>query len=256
LRRLRSLLKLIGRAFPAPETTYLGAEAKRIADAFGEARDWAVFCDMIETGPSQALTAVPAMPTLLAQARGKEQAGLANGVETLAGAATTRFALTLQLYIAMHGWRNAAPESDLRALLEPVIGFAARALDHSHRRLKKRAQGFEDLSAEHRHRMRIALKQMRYAVDFFGHLFRPGGAAKAYGGQASALQDMLGAANDAAVAAELASRLNTNDDPSLAFAAGTIVGWCGRSGVVDEPGLRRAWKKLRKADRFWLGELG
>ena len=255
LRRLRSLIKLIGRSFPTPETAYLGCEAKRIADAFGDARDWAVFAELIEAGPAQSLAGVGGLPALIARARDKADAGLAGGIETLASEATTRFALRLQLYIAVKGWRNAAPEAELRALLEPVTGFAARALEQGFRRLKKRAHGFDDLSAEHRHEVRIALKQMRYAVDFFGHLFGAG-AAKTYAAQASGLQDMLGEANDAAVAARLIASLETAGDPDLGFAAGAVVGWCGRGGLVDEPALRRAWKKLRKADRFWQGELG
>ncbi len=163
--------------------------------------------------------------------------------------------LTLQLYIAMNGWRNAAPEAELRALLEPVTGFAARALEQGFRRLKKRAEGFDDMTAEHRHEVRIALKGMRYGVDFFGHLFGAG-VAKAYAAQAAGLQDMLGEANDAAVAARLVARLDLAGDIDKAFAAGAVVGWCGRSGLVDEPALRAAWKKLRKADRFWRSELG
>jgi inorganic triphosphatase YgiF len=255
LRRLRSLIKLLGRSFPSPETAYLSAEAKRIADAFGDARDWTVFADLIEAGPAQTLTGIGALPALIAQARERADAGLAHGAGALAAQATTRFVLTLQLYIAMNGWRNAAPEAELRALLNPVTGFAAYALEQGFRRLKKRARGFDDLSAEHRHDMRIALKQMRYAVDFFGHLFGPG-AAKAYAAQASGLQDRLGEANDAAVAARLIASLDHARDPALAFAAGAVVGWCGRGGLVDEPALRRAWKKLRKAERFWRDDLG
>jgi inorganic triphosphatase YgiF len=254
LRRMRSLLKLLGRSFPSPEIAYLGAEAKRLADAFGDARDWTVFADLVEAGPARNLPDVPGLAALVAQARERAEAGLAQGIGALAAASATRFVLTLQLYVAMNGWRNAAPEAELRALLAPVTGFAARALEQSYRRLKKRARGFDDMSAEHRHSVRIALKQMRYAVDFFGHLFGSG-AAKAYVAQAAGLQDMLGEANDAAVAARLVSRLDVAGDPALGFAAGAVVGWCGRGGLVDEPALRAAWKKLRKADRFWRAEL-
>jgi CHAD domain-containing protein len=213
-----------------------------------------VFAELIEAGPAQNLAGVAGLPALVAQARQKAEAGLAGGVATLAAEATTRFALTLQLYIAMKGWRTAAPEAELRALLAPVAGFAARALEQGFRRLKKRASGFDDLSAERRHSMRIALKQMRYSVDFFGCLFGAN-VAKAYASQAAALQDRLGEANDAAVATRLASHLETAGDPELAFAAGAVVGWCGHGGMVDEPALRRAWKKLRKTDRFWQDDL-
>jgi hypothetical protein len=96
---------------------------------------------------------------------------------------------------------------------------------------------------------------MRYAVDFFGHLFEPG-AAKTYAAQAAGLQDRLGEANDAAVAQRLIASLDHARAPGLTFAAGAVVGWCGRGGLVDEPALRQAWKKLRKAERFWRDDLG
>jgi len=251
LRRMRSLLAVLRKAFPAAEIDYLRAESKRIADAFGQARDWRVFSDMVAAGPALRLPGASGVAELIALAGARAEAGRAEGVVTLAAAATTKFALALHLYICARGWRNAAGEAELRALGEPAADFAAVALERLFRRVKRRARGFEALAPEARHEMRIALKQMRYGVDFFGPLFRPGSAVAAFADAAAELQDLLGVANDAAVASHLVASIDRAGKPDLAFAAGAVIGWCERGGLVDEAALRRSWKALRRARRFW-----
>jgi inorganic triphosphatase YgiF len=255
LRRLRSLLALLRRAFPAAEVDLLRSEAKRIADAFGDARDWRVFCEMVEDGPRRRLPQLSGLADLVALADARAEAGRAAGAAELATRATTRFVLALQVYICTRGWRNAAGEPQLRALGEPAAAFAAEALERSFRRLRKRARGFAALSPEARHEMRIALKRSRYAVDFFGSLFSPAEDVEAFSERASALQDLLGAANDAVVAGRLIECVDISADSALAFAAGAVVGWCERGGALDEATLRRGWRALRKARRFWRAAL-
>ncbi len=212
LRRLRSLLAILRRSFPATEIEFLRGESKRIADAFGEARDWRVFSDMVASGPARHLPGAAGLADLIVAADARSEAGRAHGAATLASVATTRFVLALQLYVAARSWRNAASQGELQALAEPAVLFAARALERAFRRLRKRARGFETLSPPARHEMRIALKRLRYAVEFFGGLFKPGSAVAAFASAASDLQDVLGAANDAAVASDLVARIDIADD--------------------------------------------
>ena len=117
--------------------------------------------------------------------------------------------------------------------------------------MRKRGRRFETLKAEARHELRIALKGLRYAVDFLGPLFRPASAVRDYAEKAAALQEMLGAATDAAVAESLLARIDTSRQPELAFAAGLVLGWCGRASLADEDTLLRAWRKVKKSGAFW-----
>jgi triphosphatase len=73
-----------------------------------------------------------------------------------------------------------------------------------------------------------------------------------YAAKAAALQEMLGVGNDAAVAASLLGKIDTDRNPQLAFAAGLVLGWCGRARLADEDALQRAWRKVKKAEPFWL----
>ena len=92
MRRLRSLLLLLGRAFPSGEIAGLRAEAKRIADAFGAARDWRVFAALVENGPARHLRA-PGLPGLIAEARQRAAQGRAAALAAQADVETTRFVL-------------------------------------------------------------------------------------------------------------------------------------------------------------------
>jgi len=250
MRRLRSLLLLLGRSFPSGELSGLRAEAKRIADAFGAARDWHVFADLVENGPAKHLK-TPGMPGLIAEARKRAAQGRTAALVAQANVETTRFVLALQLYIATRGWRNALAEADVQELGRPAVVFAARALEATFKKVRKRGRGFEALRAEARHELRIALKSLRYAVDFLGPLFRPASAVRDYAEKAAALQEMLGAANDAAVAESLLVRIDTSRQPDLAFAAGLVLGWCARASLADEDALQRAWRKVKKSGAFW-----
>ena len=73
--------------------------------------------------------------------------------------------------------------------------------------------------------------------------------------RAAALQDMLGELNDALVARKMIAQLDVSRDPGLAYAAGLIAGWSGRSGLGDELARKQAWRALLKAERYWRDRL-
>ena len=109
-----------------------------------------------------------------------------------------------------------------------------------------------------RHRLRIAIKKLRYALYFFETLYSRDGSAKAlsrYKKHLKDLQDNLGALNDIAVHRKLAVKLAAGSGgpkPELVcFAAGMIAG-CERSEI--QPILAEVTKtahKLRRAKSFW-----
>jgi CHAD domain-containing protein len=98
-----------------------------------------------------------------------------------------------------------------------------------------------------RHRLRITLKNLRYASEFFGSLYSPAGVKK-FTKVIGALQDALGAHNDAVSALKL-----VEDDaiPSELRATGIVLGWCAREINSPEPYLRDHWLAFRKARCFW-----
>ncbi len=251
MRRLRSALGLFNRFFPCSDFDALRAESRRIGAILGEARDWDVFVEIIRSGPLARFGDTPGFHKLLNAAQARADAGH-TAVSLMANdRVMTRFALSLERFVARRGWRNGVPEDHLLWLAEPVEGIAAKSLDRLHRKLRKRGRHFGSLTPEARHALRIALKHMRYATQFFGHLFHPSSAAERYGRRAAAVQDLLGQVNDARVALRLTKELDFGADAEFAYAAGVVAGWCGRGSIGDEPGLREAWRSMLKADRYW-----
>ena len=251
MRRLRSALGLFNRLFPCTEFEALRAESRRIGTVLGEARDWDVFVEMIRSGPLARFRDAPGFDKLLNAAQTRADAGH-TAVSLMANdKAMTRFALSLEHFVARRGWRNGVPEDHLLWLAEPVAGFAARSLDRLHLKLRKRGRHFGSLTPEARHALRIKLKQMRYATEFFGRLFHPSSAAERYGHRAAALQDLLGQVNDATIGLRLMKELDFGADAEFAYAAGVAAGWCGRGSLGDKPALREAWRPILRADRYW-----
>ena len=96
------------------------------------------------------------------------------------------------------------------------------------------------------HALRIAAKKLRYATEFFAPLF-PGKRARAYRKALAALQDELGAFNDAAVAPRVAAALA---GPTSA-ATVAIEAWAaGRAGASTRE-LERAWSAFERTAPFW-----
>ena len=250
MRRLRSALGLFNRLCPCPRFDALQAESKRIATTLGQARDWDVLVEMLLAGPISHLGGEPGFDRLLAAARAKAEAGQAAVKKLADGQAVTRLALLLEQVATAREWRSAAGEKLLQDLDEPVGEFAARSLDRLDRRLRKRGRHFRKLSPEARHKLRIAMKHMRYATEFFDSLFA-GSAAERYARKAGKLQDLLGELNDATVGSRLIKELGFGADPNFAFAAGVAAGWCARASLGDEAALKKAWRALLKADRYW-----
>jgi triphosphatase len=254
MRRLRAALALFHRQFPCAEFLALRSEAKRIASAMGDARNWDVFADLVKEGPRSAFPAEPGFEPLMADAEARSTIGYEAVGQLLADADTTRFVLSVEAFVSRRGWRNALSGAELPRLTELATGFAAECLERLHRRVRKRGKRLLALPPEERHSVRIALKNLRYAADFFGDLFDQGNSVRAYTRAAARLQDALGGYNDTMMVTELVRQLDT-DDENAARAAGIVIGWYGHGALMNDATLSGAWKEFWKAKPFWTGAL-
>lgn len=236
LRRLRSLLKLYRKHLPKACLEPWMPVLKQHASALGAVRDWDVFC---AEGLAPATVWIPhAAPVqdliaLSERARGKAFARLQRHLRSRD---FSRLLVWLQLWACSRPWRDGSEGLD-----KPVRGFAKTAVKRLERRVRSMADDFVMLDTDGRHRLRIRIKQLRYACEFFSGL--PGVPAGSQRRQLAALQDHLGALNDAAVARRLMDELGiAADSPSRAAAEGWFA---GRSAVqVDQfPAL---WSRYRE----------
>jgi inorganic triphosphatase YgiF len=255
IRRLRSAYSVFGHLIEREERTRLSSEAGRIIGSFGPARDWDVFSTELLAPIGAARPGDPDLARLLAAADGERQRGYEAVRAEIGSHAYTRYLLELRLWIEAGGWREHATEQGAHWFDQPIVAFAERLLAKRHRKARKLGRGFAKLGASERHRVRIALKKLRYACEFFEGLYRKKDA-KPYVASLKQMQDRLGHLNDVAVAEKLAGRLveqagTQAERESLHMAAGLVLGWYGK-GVADaEPALIEAWHAFSHGDPFW-----
>jgi|GEM_PF-138468 len=253
LRRLRTALSLLGREVPQVTMPALADEAKWIADALGPARGWDVFLATTLTRPEQHATRGADFGRLREAARGLREESYGTVREVLAAPRYARFQLSLAGWVARRGWRNDVAPGSLAVLAEPAGRVALRVLNRLHRQALRRGAGFGQLSAADRHRLRITLKKLRYATEFFTPLFIDPDAARRYVGRIGELQDALGLAQDSATTAPLLEALGAGSvHPGLQQAVGMVAGWQAHERLSGGGRLRKRWRQFKAHAPFWV----
>jgi CHAD domain-containing protein len=162
----------------------------------------------------------------------------------------TAFLLGLGEWIETRGWRSDVSPETLGQLAEPAIDFAANVLQARHAKVQKRGRHFKSLTPHQRHRLRLALKKLRYSADFLLPLYGGRKSAKKYARKLAHLQQQLGGYNDMATTAGLLAELGTESTDG-AIAAAAITGWQAHAMNGVEAPLRKAWRGFVDATPPW-----
>jgi triphosphatase len=265
LRRLRTACALIGTEIASPTLLGFAAEAKWMAQVLGGAREWDVLVTDTLRRPSRAMGDAAGHATDAAMAgTAIDFEGLREAAEphrlaaydvlqaTLAGTRYNRFNLSLRRCVECRGWRNEMVGGSLAVLVAPARSMADRLLTRLHRQALKRGAGFRHMQPEARHRLRITLKRLRYALEFFRDVYDADGKTKAFIASLATLQDALGHANDAAMTQPLLSILaHDSVTPDVHRAIGALIGWQARDGVEVDKTLRKHWRQFKVLPVFW-----
>ena len=225
-------------------------ETKWLVTNLGMARDWDVFLAELLA------------PVMAARPRNSslERLRVAADIERRKGYLIAQSAIRSARYAAliqrMRPWLSARAWRD-NGKGEPFGGRAAKLATQSLKKRKAavltRGHDFSELTPLERHRLRIALKRLRYTAEFFSSLF-PGKRRKAYLHSLSLLQDNLGHMNDVVVAEHLLGRLLTRRGKkarALATAIGMVIGWHACSAVSSESIAIENWREFCDSDLFW-----
>jgi CHAD domain-containing protein len=106
------------------------------------------------------------------------------------------------------------------------------------------------MAPEARHRLRIAVKKLRYATDFLAPILGESKALKRYLARVATLQDQLGRYNDMATTERLVAGFASHP-AGRSQAAGAVIGWQAQGLATAEPQLRDAWRRFRDCDPPW-----
>jgi inorganic triphosphatase YgiF len=253
LRRLRSAFSLLHRELPSATLRSLGTEAKWAAGELETARSWDVFLTTTLAGPSHLQRAGSDFDGLRNTSEQPRAAGYAAVQALLDASRYGRFQLALGHWIARRGWRNEVDSDGLAVLAEPAPAMAMRVLARLQRRVHKQGAQFRKLSATERHELRITLKKLRYATEFFLPLFGQAAHGSRYIRRLSRLQDALGLDHDAATTQPLLDEIGQlSRSPGVHQAIGIVIGWQGREGLAAGEMLTERWQRFRTLPPFWI----
>ena len=252
LRRMRSAFSLLHRELPSATMRSLGGEAKWAAGALGPARGWDVFLTTTLTGPQRLAGAGSDFDGLRAVSEGPRAAGYALVRELLDAPRYTAFQLSLGQWIVRRSWRNEASRDGLGVLAEPASAMAVRVLARLQRRAFRQGAHFRRLSAAERHELRITLKKLRYAAEFFLPLFSEPTQAHRYLRRLGGLQEALGLDHDAATTQPLLDEIGQiSQSPGVHQAIGVVIGWQARDGLAAVETLAERWQRFKALPPFW-----
>jgi triphosphatase len=250
-RRLRSLLSAVKPMLSAEHYRWANDELKWLLDSLGEARNWHVVTENLLKPVQSALPLPEDLDPLL---RGVERAqigAIERAKEAIQSPRYSDSLLKLLRWFEAHGWRDQSVSEQSARLMAPIGEVAPVLIGRRYRQAIKRSKRFAKLDLAQRHKLRIALKKLRYMSEFLGALFDRR-QVKAFLRALKPLQDGLGSANDIRAAHELMSRLGDGTGgAAIERAAGIVLGWHDRDLVEREPKLRKQVRRFRKAEPFW-----
>ena len=253
VRRIRSVLSALKRMLPAERHRRVSEELKWLTHSLAPARNWEVFLGDLLRAVSNALSSRYELEHLVRAAERCRDRALNEAKQAILSKRYTRMMLRLLRWLMARDWRNQPISEDASLLLAPIVDVAPCLIERRHRKARRRCKHFEQLTSAERHKLRIALKKLRYTIEFLGSLFDKHDV-QAFVDRLKSLQDELGHANDIRVAYELLDQIQEIEGHvarAIDRAGGIVLGWHERDLAHHEPIFRKRVNHFRRSEPFW-----
>lgn len=248
LRRLRSAFTLFKNLIHNDESIFLLSEINWLADKMGKVRDLDVL--MTDTLPRVTQYSKNHKGFVMPEEQAS-QARLLMCQDMQSALMSQRYQrLLLMLGAWLEKERGFGTEHQLKNYTLLII--ARKSLNKLYKKLRKCHVQFMDMTSEQRHVVRIAVKKLRYASEFFSSLF-PAKRVDPFIKQLTRLQDSLGQLNDIHVAGNLLQSIsgpipNANvNDAILIFEK-----WGRKRADQKIPDIDARLQKLLSVKPFWI----
>ncbi|QOG18015.1 MULTISPECIES: CYTH and CHAD domain-containing protein [Bradyrhizobium] len=245
LRRLRAAISLFSDILPRAGTERIKAELKWLTGELAPAREIDVFLkESIQPIADQGVPKRGAR-AIAKKFSAERSEAFARAREAVGSARYRRLLIDVIEWIETGQSRAGDDRS--------IATYAAALLDRRIKKVRKQGKHLDDLDPTQRHKLRIKVKKIRYAVDFLGSLYsdRDRKQLTSLSGSLKQIQSALGSLNDFMAHRELATEAALAAPPAnrraQAFASGFIV---GREREAANGLMKDAAKELHRLHRL------
>jgi triphosphatase len=254
LRRMRSALADFREVIPVAQVAWLKRETKWLITSLGAARDWDVFLSELLAPVEAARPKDTGLAELRRAAEVERETGYVGARRAIRSPRYSALLARMRRWLSARSWRH-GNNATRKSLDEPAVKLAGRLLTKRHTAVLKLGRDFRKLSPRERHRLRIALKKLRYTAEFFRSLYRKK-REKAYFHALPQVQNSLGHMNDIVVADHLLERLSATRGGQrisnhLSTAIGIVAGWHMHSASSSKHEAETNWREFRRCNPFW-----
>jgi triphosphatase len=257
LRRLRTAMSLFGDLLQDPQSAAIKSELKWLAGELAPARDLDVLTKRVATAAKKQQARWHGVPSLSRELAEKREAALTRAQNAVASARFRALTLETAAWLEVGRWTTSQDDLDQDRGAVPIEASAPEQLIRHRRKIRKKGQRLAQLDGPSRHKLRIQVKKLRYATEFFATLFAGKRASKQrqkFLSALEALQHALGDLNDIAVHEDVITALGAERrrmSAKRAFAAGLLTG--GENARLDTTmtAATKAFAELKDAKAFW-----
>ena len=252
VRRLRSAISSLKRFLPQEDVHWVTEELRWLSGTLGPARNLDVFATELVPPARTGLPDEPGWDDLAAALDRLRVAAYDQISQAILSQRYTASMLRLLRWFEGSGWRRRSASDELDAMTSPIGAITPGVLDRRRRKVRQRGKGFGSLAPRERHKLRIAVKKLRYTIELFGGLFDKDGLER-FVGRLKRLQSDLGYANDVRVAHEFVTELLAQIDPRSPAAHAWVAVLEAHDQMLAgrERKLRRHRRRLNDAPPFW-----
>lgn len=245
LRRLRSSLNIFGSIINQHSCTHIIKDLRWITNVLGQARDLDVFAK--HTLPS-ILQLYPDQPSLIQLNEKAHNAGRKAKNKVRKAIRSQRYQ---HMLLSVGDWLENERWRKNNSVEYKVLEIARPMLSKRHKQLKKQGKFLMQVPQKQRHATRIAAKKLRYAIEFFSHLY-PKGKLRNFLPALTKLSDTLGALNDICISENIAQKLiGKQAKPALMQSLDILANWNAYNTKLQLQNLKRNWKRFEQLKPRW-----
>jgi len=252
IRRTRAAFSIIRRHVAKDLDVRVARDLRSLQQKLGGAREWDVLVEETLKFAPNRLVSAPFSAHLGQIVKTKRAEGHKIAHGALQDYHCTDLLLRLAYWIdaELGEGRSHKRKQVTDALATPAAKFAAQVIQDCHRKTRKLGKKIRTLDPTQLHRLRILIKKLRYATDFFGALW-PHRRTKYFLSALKDLQQALGTFHDTTVAMNLIASLAADGGADVKVGVERINDWLASEQRRKRKELIALWSKFAKRQLFW-----